>query len=183
MIRLAFRRDVFFCVAKKCGACGTAALGAAVTLPLIGRGLFLRCWQPREITRFAGAGRWLGRPYAKRLFHGGGGGVQSVANLAARHPPAHDCQHARQMLVDASRSPQRGDGRGEKEKDPPTDDFISQRVYAHASLNHCITQRIRCQQKVPAPEKGAGTFFRQGAARARVSAARAAPSPPRAAVT
>lgn len=150
-------------------------------LPLIGRGLFLRCWQPREITRFAGAGRWLGRPYAKRFISRRGVAAQSVASHLAVRPPLRTVAntHGRCLLM-LRAPPSGGTGGGRKRKTPQL--MKSSVRGSMLMLRSIIVSRSASavKKKVPAPEKGAGTFFRQGAARARVSAARAAPSPPRA---
>ena len=159
---ISFPRVTFFLRSKKYGACGTAALGAAVTFAPDWQGTFLRCWQPREITRFAGLADGQAALRETLYFTAGSGRAERSDPPCCAATHADDCQHARQMLVDAPRSPQRGDGRGEKEKDPPTDEIISQRVFAHTPLNHCITQCSRCQEESPRAGEGRGDFLSVG---------------------
>ena len=136
-------------------------------LPLIGRGLFLRCWQPREITRFAGAGRWLGRPYAKRFISRRGVAAQSVASHLAVRPPLRTVANTHGICLLMLRAPPSGGtGEGRKRKAPQLMEIISQKAYAHAPLNHCITQRIRCQEESPRAGEGRGNFFSGRAQRA-----------------
>ena len=165
---------------KKCGACGTAALGAAVTFAPDWQGTFLRCWQPREITRFAGAGRWLGRPYAKRFISRRGVAAQSVASLLAVRPPPRTIANTHgKCLLMLRAPPSGGTGGGRKRKTPQL--MKSSVRGSMLMLRLIIVSRSATvvNKKVPAPgQLGRGNFFLGRAARARVSAARAAISAP-----